>query len=199
MSAGAADAIRTDAAAGRPVVPEVDYRDIRDGRVSEATRAQAIRRTGCAVVRGVFPASVASDWFAELGDYLEAEQVRGARGREAQPRQILLGAEGRQAADLQRLLVEAAGDGAPGPEARRDARASSTGCGHTRASSIPTGNAPMPTACAAASPATRRSASRRTWTPARSSAGSIPATSRSTSRSSPATGAATIRSTARTG
>ena len=36
----------------------------------EATR-QAIRRTGCAVVRGVFPASVASDWFAEVGDYLE--------------------------------------------------------------------------------------------------------------------------------
>ena len=38
----------------------------------------------------------------------------------------------------------------------------------------------MPTASAAASPATRRSASRRTWTPARSSAGSIPATSAST-------------------
>ena len=50
----------------------------------------------------------------------------------------------------------------------------------------------MPTACAAASPATRRSASRRTWTRARSSAGSIPATRRSTSTSSPATGAATI-------
>ena len=39
-------------------------------RLSEGTR-QAIRRTGCAVVRGVFPASVASDWFAELGEYLE--------------------------------------------------------------------------------------------------------------------------------
>jgi hypothetical protein len=66
----AADAIRKDTAAGRPVVPEVDYRDIRSGSVSEGTR-QAIRRTGCAVVRGVFPASVASDWFAELGAYLE--------------------------------------------------------------------------------------------------------------------------------
>ena len=66
----AADAIREDTAAGRPVIPEVDYRDIRSGSVSEGTR-QAIRRAGCAVVRGVFPASVASDWFAELGAYLD--------------------------------------------------------------------------------------------------------------------------------
>ena len=66
----AADAIRDDMAAGRPVIPEIDYRDIRGGSVSEQTR-QAVRRTGCAVVRGVFPASVASDWFAELGAYLE--------------------------------------------------------------------------------------------------------------------------------
>ena len=66
----AVDSIRKDAAAGRQVVPEIDYRDIRDGRVPEASR-EAIRRTGCAVVRGVFPASVASGWFAELGEYLE--------------------------------------------------------------------------------------------------------------------------------
>ena len=56
--ARAVDAILADAAAGRPVVPEVDYRDINDGLVSDATRA-AIRKTGCAVVRGVFPESVA--------------------------------------------------------------------------------------------------------------------------------------------
>ncbi len=66
----AADAIRADSAAGRPVVPEVAYRDIKDGKVSDATRAW-IRGTGCAVIRGVFPASVASDWFFELGEYLE--------------------------------------------------------------------------------------------------------------------------------
>lgn len=69
--ARAADAIRADVAAGRPVVPEIEYRDVADGRVTDATRA-AIRRTGCAVVRGVFERSVASDWFAELGAYLEA-------------------------------------------------------------------------------------------------------------------------------
>src|SRR5215217_7716053 len=69
----AAEAIRADAAAGRPVVPELEYQDIRDGRVSDSSLA-AIRRTGCVVVRGVFPASVASGWFAELGEYLEANR-----------------------------------------------------------------------------------------------------------------------------
>ena len=66
----AADAIRADTAAGRQVVPELDYKEIRDGKVSEATR-QAIRKSGCAVIRGVFPASQASDWFAEVGAYLD--------------------------------------------------------------------------------------------------------------------------------
>src|SRR6516165_5558351 len=65
----AAERIRKDAAAGRQVVPELDYATIRDGRVSEETR-QAIRRTGTAVVRGVFPARQASEWFEEVGRYL---------------------------------------------------------------------------------------------------------------------------------
>src|SRR5688572_13220450 len=51
-----ADAIQAAVAAGKPVVPEVDFRTIRDGQVPEATRV-AIRRTGCVVVRGVFPVS----------------------------------------------------------------------------------------------------------------------------------------------
>ena len=66
----AADAIREDVAAGRPVVPELQYRDINDGTVSDAARVR-IRQAGCAVVRGVFPASVATGWFNELGEYLE--------------------------------------------------------------------------------------------------------------------------------
>lgn len=69
----AVDAIRADEAAGRPVVPEIAYEDIAAGTVSEASRA-FIRRTGCAVVRGVFPASVATEWFAELGRYLETNR-----------------------------------------------------------------------------------------------------------------------------
>lgn len=66
----AVDTIRDDVAAGRPVIPDIDYRDIQSGSVPEETR-QAIRRAGCTVVRGVFAASLASEWFAELGEYLE--------------------------------------------------------------------------------------------------------------------------------
>jgi hypothetical protein len=66
-----ADAIQADSAAGRPVVPEIAYRDIKAGSVSEATR-QAVRQSGCAVVRGVFPEPQARAWFDELGDYLDS-------------------------------------------------------------------------------------------------------------------------------
>jgi hypothetical protein len=69
----AADAILADNAARRPVVPELDCRAIREGSVSDASLA-AIRRTGCVVVRGVFPAAVASAWFAELGEYLDTNR-----------------------------------------------------------------------------------------------------------------------------
>ena len=69
----AAEAIRKDEAAGKPVVPELEYRDIRDHRISDAVRAR-IREAGCAVVRGVFPAPVASGWFDALGEYLETNR-----------------------------------------------------------------------------------------------------------------------------
>jgi len=69
----AADRIRTDVAAARPVVPEIEYEDIRAGTVSEAVR-QSIRKCGCAVIRKVFPAGVASRWFAEVGEYLETNR-----------------------------------------------------------------------------------------------------------------------------
>jgi len=51
-------------------VPELDYADIRNNTVTETIR-ESIRKTGCAVVRGVFPANLARDWFAEVGEYLE--------------------------------------------------------------------------------------------------------------------------------
>jgi Protein of unknown function (DUF1479) len=69
----AADTIRREVAGGRPVVPELSYRDIREGKVPKAV-GESIRSTGCAVVRGVFPADRASDWFAELGEYLETNR-----------------------------------------------------------------------------------------------------------------------------
>jgi hypothetical protein len=62
----------------------VSYRAIQEGSVADATRA-AIRRTGCAVVRGVFPSRVASDWFAELGEYLDTNRYEA---REVEKREL---------------------------------------------------------------------------------------------------------------
>lgn len=66
----AADRIRTDHAAGRPTVPELTCADIEAGKVSDKTR-EAIRQSGVAIVRGVFPADQATEWFEEVGRYLE--------------------------------------------------------------------------------------------------------------------------------
>src|ERR1700730_14534706 len=60
----AVDPIRQEVAAGRAVVPELNYSDIRNNSVPETIR-QSIRKTGCTVVRGVFPADLARDWFAQ--------------------------------------------------------------------------------------------------------------------------------------
>jgi hypothetical protein len=77
------EAIRTAAAAGRAVIPGLDYRSIVEDAVPDSMRDQ-IRRRGCAVVRGVFPESQASDWFSELGAYLHEnryeEREKGKRG-----------------------------------------------------------------------------------------------------------------------
>ena len=80
----AADSILRETAAGRPVVPELEYRDIRDGKVPESVR-QSIRNTGCAVIRGVFPATLAGDWFAEVSEYLETNRYEE---REAEKRSL---------------------------------------------------------------------------------------------------------------
>jgi len=69
----AADRIRTDDAAGRPTVPDLAYADIKAGRVTDRAR-QAIRASGAAIVRGVFPANEATEWFEEVGRYLEANR-----------------------------------------------------------------------------------------------------------------------------
>jgi hypothetical protein len=64
-----AEDIAARRARGEPVIPEIAYADIRAGRVPEAAIA-AIRRTGTAVIRGVFPRAQAEDWNEELGDYI---------------------------------------------------------------------------------------------------------------------------------
>src|SRR4029078_7534704 len=67
----AVETILSDVAAQRPVVPEISYADIKRNNVPDVSR-QAIRKAGCVVVRGVFPASLAREWFTQIGDYLEA-------------------------------------------------------------------------------------------------------------------------------
>ncbi len=51
-------------------VPEVHYRDLAAGSVPSET-AERIRRRGCAVVRGVFPASRIAAWNDQIGEYVE--------------------------------------------------------------------------------------------------------------------------------
>jgi hypothetical protein len=66
-----ADEIQADAAAGRDVIPQIDFAAIRDGRVTDAFR-EAVRRRGCAIIRGVFPRAQIEAWNQELGEYLES-------------------------------------------------------------------------------------------------------------------------------
>jgi hypothetical protein len=80
----AVDAIVPTRPRGGRVVPEVRYTDIRSGTVPETTR-RGIRKAGCAVVRGVFPASLAGEWFAEIGEYLDLNRYEE---READKRSL---------------------------------------------------------------------------------------------------------------
>ena len=180
-------------AAGRPVVPEVDYRHINDGQVSDATRA-AIRKTGCVVVRGVFPESVARGWFAELGEYLDAN---GYEQREVDKRGLDKFFAALKAGRPQIFNVYWS---KPQVHARQDPKLAETRAflNHLwRHEGLfdPDRECTYADRVRRHSRATRRSDSLRTWTRARSSAGSIPASSVSTVTSSRATGAPTILST----
>ncbi len=64
------EAIAAARGRGEPVIPELDYKLVRDGKVPEAVKAE-IRRRGTAVVRNVFPQQQAETWNQEVGDYLE--------------------------------------------------------------------------------------------------------------------------------
>ena len=68
--ARATERIRTDDARGLPTVPELAYEDIAAGKVSDRATT-AIRGSGVAIVRGVFPAAQATEWFDEVGRYLD--------------------------------------------------------------------------------------------------------------------------------
>jgi hypothetical protein len=67
---GEAEVIHAETAAGRSVIPEIDYADIAAGTIRRETR-QKIRHCGAVVIRGVFDKSQAEDWNAELGAYID--------------------------------------------------------------------------------------------------------------------------------
>ena len=56
-------------AKGQAVLPELSFKAIRDGSVSQASIEQ-IKQHGCVIVRDVFSRQQAEDWNSELGDYL---------------------------------------------------------------------------------------------------------------------------------
>jgi len=78
-----ADAIQSEAAKGRSPLPEIDFRAVRGGKVTDAQK-DAVRKRGFAVIRGVYSRSQAEEWNDELGRYIEdndyfakAEKKRG--------------------------------------------------------------------------------------------------------------------------
>ena len=65
-----AERIRANDARGVATIPELPCPDIAAGKVSDSTRA-AIRASGVAIVRGVFSTAEATEWFDEVGRYLD--------------------------------------------------------------------------------------------------------------------------------
>ena len=63
------DAVRTEHERDGSAVPEIRFEDVATGSVPAAA-VEAIRRRGCAIVRGTFARDVAEGWNRELGEYL---------------------------------------------------------------------------------------------------------------------------------
>lgn len=64
------EAIRDKLARGESIIPELSYQKIADNAVPPDT-IKSIRKTGCAIIRGVFSANQAGTWNQQMGEYLE--------------------------------------------------------------------------------------------------------------------------------
>jgi hypothetical protein len=64
------DIVRKQQASGRSPLPEVEFQAVKEEKVSEAAKNE-IRQRGFAVIRGVFPRSLAEEWNDELGHYID--------------------------------------------------------------------------------------------------------------------------------
>ena len=55
---------------GDSVIPQIDFQDIQQGKVS-SQKKQALQTRGCAIIRNVFSRSQASQWYQDARAYLE--------------------------------------------------------------------------------------------------------------------------------
>ncbi|STV50167.1 Protein of uncharacterised function (DUF1479) [Klebsiella pneumoniae subsp. ozaenae] len=101
--------IETLKAAGQEVWPTVPFRDIAEGTVSDEQRA-AIKRRGCAVIKGHFPREQALAWDTAMLEYLDRNHFDDVLQRAW--RQLLRFAGGFAPGDLPDLLVALANAGA---------------------------------------------------------------------------------------
>jgi hypothetical protein len=65
-----ADEVAAVQSEGADAVPQLAYRDVANGAVSEAERLR-IRRRGCVIIRNVFDAPQAVEWNAAIGRYID--------------------------------------------------------------------------------------------------------------------------------
>lgn len=69
------EAVEAAAAAGNPVIPEIDMAHVVDGTVP-ASAIAAVHRRGCVVVRGTFERAEAEAWDAEIAHYVSRNAFR---------------------------------------------------------------------------------------------------------------------------
>jgi Protein of unknown function (DUF1479) len=90
-----ADEVAGVQAEGSGAVPQLGYRDVLSGTVTEAQRNR-IRRRGCVIIRNVFDAQQAAVWNEEIGRYIEEnDYYRKARDKAGLDRYFSTLASGR--------------------------------------------------------------------------------------------------------
>ena len=63
------DEIQRLAAAGKAIIPELNYQDLANGNISDSQIAE-IKKRGCAIIRQVFPRDQVEQWNQEISDYI---------------------------------------------------------------------------------------------------------------------------------
>jgi hypothetical protein len=72
-------------ARGEPVIPEIDFRDIAEGRVS-AAQIEELKARGACVIRNVFDPARVAQWDAEIAQYVERNDLDARLAHRAEDR-----------------------------------------------------------------------------------------------------------------